>query len=292
MRKKSHANANAKSNKTTSRYRKRFGQVFLRDSLVVEQIMMCAQIAPGETVLEIGPGRGAMTGALAERATTLYALEIEQPFVEALQQRFANRPHVHLIQADARRYDYDQLPPPLVVVANLPYSTATHILRHLLTYRQRLSRLIVMVQKEVAERFAAATGSKSYSGLSVFFQYHAAIERCFDVPPQAFSPNPAVASTVLHIAPYANPAWPSADEHFLFQLVKCAFAHRRKTLRKNLLAVAQWQLSEADLAAIWTELSFVSTLRPQELSPAQFVALAAAIQPLLPPRSLVERRQI
>jgi 16S rRNA (adenine1518-N6/adenine1519-N6)-dimethyltransferase len=292
MRKKSHSKANAKSNKTTSRYRKRFGQVFLRDSLVVEQIMMRAQIAPGETVLEIGPGRGAMTGALAERASTLYALEIEQPFVEALQQRFADRPHVHLIQADARRYDYDQLPPPLVVVANLPYSTATHILRHLLTYRQRLSRLIVMVQKEVAERFAAATGSKSYSGLSVFFQYHAAIERCFDVPPQAFSPNPAVESTVLHIAPYATPPWPSADEHFLFQLVKCAFAHRRKTLRKNLLAVAQWQLSEADLAAIWTELSFASTLRPQELSPAQFVALAAAIQPLLPQSGLVERRQI
>ncbi len=296
MRKKSHSNANpnsnSNSNKPLSRYRKRFGQVFLRDSLVVEQIVMRAQIAPGETVLEIGPGRGAMTGALAERATTLYALEIEPPFIEALQQRFADRPHVHLIQADARRYDYDQLPPPLVVVANLPYSTATHILRHLLTYRQRLSRLIVMVQKEVAERFAAATGSKSYSGLSVWFQYYAAIEPCFDVPPQAFSPNPAVYSTVLHIEPYANPPWPSSDEHFLFQLVKCAFAHRRKTLRKNLLAVAQWQISEADLAAIWTELSFASTIRPQELSPAAFVALAAALKPLLPQGGLVERCQI
>jgi 16S rRNA (adenine1518-N6/adenine1519-N6)-dimethyltransferase len=273
MRKKS------SSHKTTSHYRKRFGQVFLRDPMVVEQIVMRAQLAPGETVLEIGPGRGALTGALAERATTLYALEIEQPFVEVLQQRFAGRPHVHLIQADARRYDYGQLPHPLVVVANLPYSSATHILRHLLMHRQRLSRMVVMVQKEVAERFAAATGSKSYSGLSVFFQYYAAIEPCFDVPPQAFSPNPAVDSTVLHIEPFASPPWPSSDERFLFQLVKCAFAHRRKTLRKNLLSVPQWQLCEADLAAIWTDLSFASTMRPQELSPKQFVALAEALKP-------------
>lgn len=275
MRKKSHP--------TTSRYRKRFGQMFLRDPLVVEQIMRCAQLAPGETVLEIGPGRGALTGALAERATTLYALEIERPFIEALQLRFAARSHVHLIQADARRYDYEQLPHPLVVVANLPYSTGTHILRQLLTYRQQLSRLIVMVQKEVAERFTAATGSKSYSGLSVLFQYYTAIEPCFDVPPKAFSPNPAVDSTVLRIEPFAVLPWPSSDEHFLFQLVKCAFAHRRKTLRKNLLAMTSWQLNEADLAAIWTDLSFSPTIRPQELSPAQFVDLAAAVKPLLPP---------
>ena len=279
MRKRSHAKPT--SHQSPSRYRKRFGQVFLRDALIVDQIVTRAQIAPGETVLEIGPGRGAMTGALAERAAQLYALEIEEPFVDALRQRFADRPHVHLIQADARRYDYDQLPHPLTVVANLPYSTATHILRHLLTYRQRLSRLIVMVQKEVAERFAAATGSKSYSGLSVFFQYYAALERCFDVPPQAFSPHPAVHSTVLRIEPFDTPPYPSSDERFLFQLVKCAFAHRRKTLRKNLLAVSQWGLSDADLTAIWTDLSLTPTARPQELRPAQFVALAEAVKPLI-----------
>ncbi len=272
--------------KNTSQYRKRFGQVFLRDPLMVERIVMRAQLEPGETVLEIGPGRGALTGALAKCADSLYALEIERPFVDALQQRFADQPHVHLIQGDARRYDYDQLPHPLVVISNLPYSTGTHILRHLLTYRQHLSRLIVMVQKEVADRFLAATGSKSYSGLSVFFQYYTAIERCFDVPPQAFYPNPAVDSTVLHIQPFATPQWPGTDERFLFQLVKCAFAHRRKTLRKNLLAVAQWQLSEADLATIWSDLAFASTIRPQELSPAQFVALAGAVQRLLPQQDL------
>lgn len=277
--------------KHTSHYRKRFGQVFLRDPLVIERIVMRAQLEPGETVLEIGPGRGALTGALAQRAGALYALEIERPFVEALQRRFADQPHVHLIQADARRYDYDQLPHPLVVVANLPYSAGTHILRHLLAYRQHVSRLIVMVQKEVADRFLAAVGSKAYSGLSVFFQYYTAMERCFDVPPQAFRPNPAVDSTVLHIEPFATSPWPGTDERFLFQLVKCAFAHRRKTLRKNLLAVAQWQLREADLATIWSDLSFAPTIRPQELSPGQFVALAEAVQPLLPQQDLAGRPQ-
>ncbi len=281
--------------KNTSQYRKRFGQVFLRDPLVVERIIMRAQLKPGETVLEIGPGRGALTGALAERASALYALEIERPFVEALQQRFADRPHVRLIQADARRYDYGQLPHPFVVVANLPYSTGTHILRHLLAYRQHIPRMIVMVQKEVADRFLAATGSKAYSGLSVFFQYYAAIERCFDVPPQAFRPNPAVDSTVLHLAPFTTSPWSSegagTDERFLFQLVKCAFAHRRKTLRKNLLAMAQWQLGEAELAPIWADLSFAPTIRPQELSPAQFVALAEAVQRLLPQQNLTGRSE-
>jgi 16S rRNA (adenine1518-N6/adenine1519-N6)-dimethyltransferase len=290
MRKKSHLRAPSRANQTTSRYRKRFGQVFLRDSVVAEQIVRRAQLAPGDTVLEIGPGKGALTGTLAECASTLYALEIEPPFVQVLQQRFADRPHVHLIQADARQYDYAQLPHPLVVVANLPYSTATHILRHLLTYRQRLSRMVVMVQKEVAERFTAVTGSTSYSGLSVFFQYYTAIEHCFDVPPQAFSPNPTVDSTVLHVEPFITHPWRSSDEHFLFQLVKCAFAHRRKTLRKNLLAVAQWQLSEADLAAIWTQLAFTSTTRPQELHPAQFVALAEAVKPLLPQHRVTRGR--
>lgn len=277
--------------KPTSHYRKRFGQVFLRDPLVVERIVMRAQLKPGDIVLEIGPGQGALTGALADRAGALYALEIERPFVENLQQRFADRTHVHLIQGDARRYDYGQLPHPLIVVSNLPYSTGTHILRHLLSYRQHISRMIVMVQKEVAERFLAATGSKAYSGLSVFFQYYAAIERCFDVPPQAFRPNPAVDSTVLRIEPFAAPLCPSTDERFLFQLVKCAFAHRRKTLRKNLRAVAQWQLREADLATIWSDLSLAPTIRPQELSPAQFVALAEAVQHLLPQQHLAGRRE-
>ncbi len=273
-----------------SPHRKRLGQVFLRDSLVVEQILQKAQLALDDTVLEIGPGRGALTVPLAERAAVLYAIEIDAHYVQALQQRFAAAPHVHIIHADARRYDYAQLPPPLVVMANLPYSTGTHILRHLFAYRQHITRLVVMLQKEVAARLLAAPRTSAYSGLSVFFQYYSAIRLGLDVSRHAFTPQPTVDSTVLVLEPFRTPPWPSHNETFLFQVVKCVFAHRRKTLRKNLLAVSQWQLREADLADIWTRMQLSRTIRAQELAPSQFVALAEAVQGLLPHEYLARRR--
>jgi 16S rRNA (adenine1518-N6/adenine1519-N6)-dimethyltransferase len=138
-----------------------------------------------------------------------------------------------------------------------------------------------MLQKEVGARLAAAPGSSAYSGLSVFFQYYASIQSCFDVPSQAFTPRPAVDSTVLRLDPFQTLPWPSPDEPFLFNFVKTAFAHRRKTLRKNLLSTPQWALTETDLSAIWDHLELSRTARPQELHPRQFVALAAAVQRLL-----------
>ena len=262
--------------------RRRLGQVFLRDPHVVHQILLSASLTPEAAVLEIGPGRGALTGALAEHVSALYAIEIDARYAQALQQRFANTPHVHLIQADAQHYDYGQLPHPLIVIGNLPYSTGTPILRHLFSYRQHFPRLVIMLQKEVGARLAAAPGSSAYSGLSVFFQYYASIQSCFEVPSQAFTPRPAVDSTVLRLEPFQTPPWPSPDEPFLFGLVKVAFAHRRKTLRKNLLSAPQWALTEADLNAIWDDLELSRTARPQELHPRQFVALATAVQRLLP----------
>jgi 16S rRNA (adenine1518-N6/adenine1519-N6)-dimethyltransferase len=107
------------------------------------------------------------------------------------------------------------------------------------------------------------------------------MQSCFDVPSQAFTPRPAVDSTVLRLDPFQTLPWPSPDEPFLFSLVKTAFVHRRKTLRKNLLSAPQWSLSEADLNSIWEDLDLSRTARPQELHPRQFVALAAAVQRLL-----------
>lgn len=262
-------------------HRKHLGQVFLRDPLIIDQILLSANLTPDAAVLEIGPGQGALTHAIAPQVETLYALEIDPHFVQALQQRFASTPHVQLILADARRYDYTQLPQPLIVMGNLPYSTGTHILRHLFNYRQRFSHLVVMLQKEVGRRLVAIPGSSAYSGLSVFFQYHAEVKPCFDVPSQAFTPQPAVDSMVLRLDPYPSSPWPSLDEGFLFHLVRYAFTHRRKTLRKNLLSVPQWHLTNSNLDYIWETLALSRTVRPQELAPSQFVALAAAITPLL-----------
>ncbi len=265
-----------------SQHRRRLGQVFLRDALVVDKIIHSAELTPNDTVLEIGPGRGALTNMLAERASHLYALEIDAHYVQMLQQRFASRPQVKIIEGDARHYDYGQLPHPLIVMGNLPYSTGTNILRHLFDYRERFTCLVVMLQKEVGARLTALPGSSAYSGLSVFFQYYADVKPCFDVPNTAFNPQPAVDSTVLRLDPFAPLPWPSSDELFLFSLVRSAFAHRRKTLRKNLLSVSQWKLTETHLANIWEQLDLSRTARPQELSPAQFVALAEAVRKLIP----------
>jgi 16S rRNA (adenine1518-N6/adenine1519-N6)-dimethyltransferase len=266
--------------KKLSRHRKRFGQVFLRDPLIIEKILQSAHLAPHETVLEIGPGRGALTAALAQRAHTLYALEIETQFIHLLRRHFTLLPHVHIIQADARQYDYGQLPAPLVVVANLPYSTGIPILKHLFAFRQHLSRLIIMLQQEVAARLLAPPGTSAYGALSVFFQYHAAIRACFSVSRHAFTPVPAVDSCVLSLEPYTPLPWPSSDEHFFLRVVKWAFVHRRKTLRTNLLFAPQLSLSKAQLDTVFATLHLAANVRPQELHVSQFVQLAALLHRL------------
>jgi 16S rRNA (adenine1518-N6/adenine1519-N6)-dimethyltransferase len=263
--------------KKISRYRKRFGQVFLRDPLIVEKMLHHANIATHETVLEIGPGRGILTATLAQRASQFYAIELETKFAATLQQRFATTPTIHIIQADARTYNYNLIPAPFVVVANLPYSMALPILRRLFTYRQRLDRLLIMLQREVAARLSASPTTRAYSASSIFFQYYAAIQPCFDVPRHAFTPVPAVDSTVLSLVPYTKLPWPSPNEAFLFNLVKSAFTHRRKTLRSNLLAAPQLALSKAELDDVFIALNLATNLRPQELPVAQFVQLATLL---------------
>jgi 16S rRNA (adenine1518-N6/adenine1519-N6)-dimethyltransferase len=261
-------------------HRKRLGQIFLRDPLVVERILQSACLAPDDIVLEIGPGRGILTAALAQRTRALYAIEVDAHYARTLQQHFASATHVHLIEADARFYDYELLPQPLVVVANLPYSMGMAIVQRLLTFRQRLSRLVIMLQKEVAARLLAQPHSSAYGALSVFLQYYARITHNFDVSRHAFVPVPAVDSSVLTLRPFPVLSWPACDEGWLFRMVKTAFAHRRKTLRTNLLAAFPQALTRTALAGVFTDLALNEHARAQELSVHQFVQLAQALQSL------------
>jgi 16S rRNA (adenine1518-N6/adenine1519-N6)-dimethyltransferase len=261
-------------------HRKRLGQIFLRDALVVERILQSAALASDDMVLEVGPGRGILTAALAQRTHALYAIEIDAHYARTLQQRFASATHVHIIEADARFYDYELLPQPLVVVANLPYSMGMAILQRLLTFRQRLSRLIIMLQKEVAARILALPNSSAYGALSVFLQYYARITYNFDVSRHAFAPVPAVDSSVITLRPFPVLPWPACDAGWLFRLVKTAFAHRRKTLRANLLAAFPQALTRTALAGVFTDLALNEQARAQELSVSQFVQLAQALQHL------------
>jgi len=261
-------------------HRKRLGQIFLRDPLVVERILQSASLAPDDIVLEVGPGRGILTTALAQRTHALYAIEIDAHYAHTLQQHFASATHVHVIEADARFYDYELLPQPLMVVANLPYSMGMAILQRLLTFRQRLSRLVIMLQKEVATRLLAQPHSSAYGALSVFLQYYAHITPNFDVSRHAFAPVPAVDSSVITLRPFPVLPWPACEEGWLFRIVKTAFAHRRKTLRANLLAAFPQALTRAGLAGVFTDLALNEHARAQELSVHQFVQLAQALQSL------------
>jgi len=261
-------------------HRKRLGQIFLRDPLVVERILQSASLHPDDMVLEVGPGQGILTAVLAQRTHALYAIEIDAHYTRTLQQRFASATHVHIIEADARFYDYELLPQPLVVVANLPYSVSIAILQRLLRFRQRLSRLVVMLQKEVAARLLALPNSSAYGALSIYFQYYARITHNFDVSRYAFTPVPAVDSRVITLMPFPVLPWPECDEGWLFRLVKTAFAHRRKTLRTNLLAAFPQALSRTALAGIFADLALTEHARAQELSVYQFVQLAQAFQRL------------
>ena len=264
-------------------HRKSLGQIFLRDRLVVDQILACAAVQPQETVLEIGPGMGILTSILAQQAQALYAIEIDARYAQKLQQHFTSETHVHILQADARFYDYESLPHPLVVVSNLPYSMGMAILTRLLALRHSLSRAVLMLQKEVALRLLAAPDSSSYGALSVFFQYYATLTANFEVSRQAFTPVPAVDSMVLTLEPFTVLPWPCQDESWLFRVVKSTFAHRRKTLRANLLAAFPQALSRETLAGILTALDLDTHVRAQELAVLHFVRLAAALRPACGP---------
>ncbi len=264
-----------------SHRRKRLGQVFLRDRSVVEKILQSAALTVGETVLEIGPGSGILTTELARQAADLYALEIDPRYVQAMRRQFAAASHVHILQADARAYDYDQLPQPLAVVANLPYQASMAILTQLFRFRHRLSRLVVMLQKEVAARLLAEADSSAYSATSVYFQYYADLRHAFDVSRHAFTPVPAVDSTVITLTPYAELPWQSCDEPFFFHVVRHAFARRRKLLRGNLLDFPDPSLTQAVIAQAFDALGLGSNARAQELPVAQFAQLSETLRQLI-----------
>jgi 16S rRNA (adenine1518-N6/adenine1519-N6)-dimethyltransferase len=202
-------------------------------------------VAPSarDLAVEIGPGRGALTEALATRAGRLLALEIDAALAETLRARFAESPRVEVRQADARQFDYRGLralvPEPagrVLVVANLPYSVGKPILAALVAAGPAIDEMALMLQKEVAERVAAEPGGKTYGALSVLTQVAAAVRLAFTVPPGAFSPPPQVESAVLHLRPYREPPVPVGDPARFATVVRAAFSQRRKSLANALAA--------------------------------------------------------
>jgi 16S rRNA (adenine1518-N6/adenine1519-N6)-dimethyltransferase len=252
----------------------RLSQNFLADTDVLDAILAEAEPGPEGRILEIGPGLGLLTGGLLEAGAQVTAVELDRGLAAFLRDRFAAE-----LEADQLRLvEGDALPrlvtPPYDVVANLPYHITSPILHRLLGESPRPRRLVLMVQREVAERIAAAPGGMSY--LSVFVQYHGRVRIALEVPPEAFEPEPAVRSAVIVIEPYPDDdrLTKPDDEDALWRLVQAAFRERRKMLH-NVLA-RQLPVEPARVAAALASAGIASDRRPQTLAVGEWLTLLAA----------------
>ena len=245
--------------------RKRFGQHFLADGGVVEQMVRAIAPQPGQRILEVGPGRGALTEALLEHPVELRALEIDRDLHALLERRLGGRPNLRLQLGDALRFDYAALPPGARLVGNLPYNIATPLLAMILEGDAPLADLHIMVQREVAQRLCAAPGTRHWGRLAVLAQYAADARLLFAVPPDAFAPPPLVQSAVVRLT-LRPPPLPAADPEHLRLVVRTAFAQRRKTLRNSLAPL----LPESAIRAAALD----PAARPQTITLPQFITLA------------------
>jgi 16S rRNA (adenine1518-N6/adenine1519-N6)-dimethyltransferase len=222
------------------RPQKRWGQHFLCDPAVAHRIVDAAQLASGATALEIGPGLGALTDALAERAARLYLVEIDRGLAGRLRERYAAQSHVEVLVGDVLALPLDTLIPgdDITVVANLPYNVSTPVLFRLLALRGRVRRAVLMLQREVAERLVAPAGGDARGVLSVLVQTWATVRVAFRVSRRSFLPRPRVDSTVVIVDIAATPRVPIVDVGLYADIVRAAFGQRRKMLRNALGGLA------------------------------------------------------
>jgi 16S rRNA (adenine1518-N6/adenine1519-N6)-dimethyltransferase len=247
------------------RPRKRFGQNFLVDRGFIARIVDAVRPAPGETLVEIGPGLAALTRPLLEQAGRLQVVEIDRDLAARLERDFlGDALTVHC--ADALEFDFGCLGKRLRIVGNLPYNISTPLLFRLEAFASAIHDLHFMLQKEVVERMAARPGTAAYGRLSVMLQYRFELCRLFDIPPGAFRPMPKVTSSFIRLAPWSELPCPSSDEALLREVVTAAFSQRRKMLRNCL----QHYIGASGLE----QLGIDPKARAQTLAVGQFVAIA------------------
>lgn len=250
------------------RARKRFGQNFLHDQAVINSIVEAISPEAGQHLVEIGPGRGALTKPLLERCTQLDVIELDRDLVPLLRTQFSDYEQLEIHEADALRYDYDQLVSnnePLRIIGNLPYNITTPLLFHLLGYSQHITDMCFMLQKEVVERICAQPGTKQYGRLSIMIQYQCEADMLFIVPPEAFEPAPKVESAIIYLQPRKECLGGDVDMAALSHIVTQAFSQRRKTIAntlKKLISIDMFQAADID-----------PTQRPETITVESFVRL-------------------
>ena len=253
--------------------RKRFGQNFLHDPTVIQRIVDTINPQQQEHVIEIGPGKGALTKLLLKRLDKLDIIEIDKDLVSLLKSTLDESQHLIIHEADALKYDFTTFKhSDLRIIGNLPYNISTPLLFHLLTYRDQIKDMIFMLQKEVVDRICARSGSKQYGRLSIMLQCYCDVESLFTIKPGAFNPSPKVDSAMVKITPLSSPKYKLSDHESLKIIVREAFSQRRKTIRnalKNYIDAAN--ISELDIAP---------EIRAENLEIKDFVKLANRLHQL------------
>ncbi len=260
------------------RLRKKWGQNFLVDENVLDKIVAAANINDTDTVLEIGPGIGALTSRLAEKAKKVITIEIDNRLIAVLNETLAEYANVKIMQNDAMAIDYAELLSgggKIKLVANLPFNVATPLLyRWLKQYRTYISLLVCMVQKEVAQRIVADPGSKNYGMLSVLCHYASTAELLFTVPETVFFPRPGVSSAVIRLQNLIPTASRGYEDTF-YNVAEAAFSQRRKTVLNTLHTV--FKLSKEELLKVGGEAGIDMARRGETLSVAEFAKLTHLI---------------
>lgn len=253
--------------------RKRFGQHFLQDPVIIQRLVDAIAPAVDQKLVEIGPGRGALTIPLLERGYSLQVIEIDRDLIEWLQQEVSRYGQLQIYSADALTFDFQSLVTPpqrLRIVGNLPYNISTPLLFHLLNYVKDIQDMTFMLQREVVDRLVAIPGTSEYGRLSVILQYHCQIDKLFDVSPWAFSPPPKVHSGVVQLKPHLTPPVQVVNYGRFAELVACAFSQRRKTLRNALKSMLE--------AKVMEEVGIDPQTRAERLTLEEFARLANQYQ--------------
>ena len=254
------------------RPRKRFGQHFLHDPSIIGKIVAAIDPQPADVLVEIGPGEGAITRPLLDRAGTLHVVELDRDLADRLRQAYAGDDRLVVHAADALRFDFASLCPPdgrIRLVGNLPYNVSTPLMFHVLEQRRCIRDMHFMLQKEVVRRMVAAPGNRQYGRLTVMLAAYCRVERLFDVGPGAFRPPPRVESSVVRLVPRQKLPFPMPAPGIFADVVRRAFSMRRKTLKNALKG-----LVEEDAIR---EAGCDPGCRPETLSAEQFGALAVQI---------------
>lgn len=252
--------------------KKHLGQNFLANAAVTEKILAGADLHPEDIVVEIGPGKGALTRHLPQHVSAVYAVEKDRRLADRLREDLTFE-NLHIITKDFLKLDLTEWGDRLKILGNIPYNLSTPIVERLIECRARITGAFLTVQKEFAARLTAAPGTKDYGTLSCYLQYYAEITPLFDIHPQNFRPAPKVFSTFIKIR-FRPPEHPAVNEQRLFKLIRHVFTQRRKKIANTLGGL----VPRDRLTAVLNRCGIKETLRPDQITVAEYVRLINALE--------------